>query len=101
MFLSQTPFTGYEPKVWLMFGLMALGPQILGHTTFNFLLRDLNATVIAVAVMGEPVGASLLALMFFGEKPPLLAVVGGLMVLGGIYLGIVGQARRPVQAPIE
>lgn len=101
MFLSQTPFTGYEPKVWLMFGLMALGPQILGHTTFNFLLRDLNATVIAVAVMGEPLGASLLALMFFGETPPFVAVVGGLLVLVGIYLGIVGQARRPAQAPIE
>lgn len=101
MLVSQTPFTGYEPKVWLLFGLMALGPQILGHTTFNFLLRDLEATVIAIAVMGEPVGASLLALLFFGETPGSLAVVGGLMVLVGIYLGVVGQARRPLEAPVE
>jgi drug/metabolite transporter (DMT)-like permease len=101
MLLSRTPFAGYEPKVWLLFGLMALGPQILGHTTFNFLLRDLDATVIAVAVMGEPVGASLLALLLFGETPPSLAVVGGLMVLVGIYLGVVGQARRPLEAPVE
>jgi drug/metabolite transporter (DMT)-like permease len=99
--LSGTPFTGYEPKVWLLFGLMALGPQILGHTTFNFLLRDVSATVIAVAVMAEPVGASLLALLFFGETPSAVAVIGGLMVLGGIYLGIVGEARRPIEAPLE
>jgi drug/metabolite transporter (DMT)-like permease len=101
MLLSQTPFTGYEPNVWLLFGLMALGPQILGHTTFNFLLRDLEATVIAVAVMAEPVGASLLALLFFGETPGGLAVAGGLLVLVGIYLGIVGQARRPLEATVE
>jgi len=42
-----------------------------------------------------------LALLFFGETPPFVAVVGGLLVLVGIYLGIVGQARRPAQAPIE
>jgi drug/metabolite transporter (DMT)-like permease len=99
--LSGTPLTGYEPKVWLLFGLMALGPQILGHTTFNFLLRDVSATVIAVAVMAEPVGASLLALLFFGEAPSAIDVIGGLMVLAGIYLGIVGEARRPIEAPLE
>jgi drug/metabolite transporter (DMT)-like permease len=99
--LSGTPLTGYEPKVWLLFGLMALGPQILGHTTFNFLLRDVSATVIAVAVMAEPVGASLLALLFFGETPSAIDVIGGLMVLVGIYLGIVGEASRPIEAPLE
>jgi drug/metabolite transporter (DMT)-like permease len=101
MFLSRTPFTGYERKVWLLFGLMALGPQILGHTTFNFLLRDVDATVIAVAIMAEPVVASLLALLFFGETPQVPALVGGLMVLVGIYLGIVGQARGTIEAPVE
>jgi drug/metabolite transporter (DMT)-like permease len=99
--LSGTPLTGYEPKVWLLFGLMALGPQILGHTTFNFLLRDVSATVIAVAVMAEPVGASLLALVLFNETPSVIDVLGGLMVLGGIYLGIAGEARRSVEAPVE
>jgi drug/metabolite transporter (DMT)-like permease len=99
--VSGTPFTGYEPRVWLLFGLMALGPQILGHTTFNFLLRDVSATVIAVAVMAEPVGASLLALLLFAEVPSLTALIGGLMVLGGIYLGIAGESRRSVEAPIE
>jgi drug/metabolite transporter (DMT)-like permease len=101
MLLSGTAFTGHQPKTWLMFALLAAGPQILGHTTFNFLLRDLDATVIAVAVMGEPVGASLLALFFFGEVPSTLALTGGAMVLLGIYLGLRGQARRPLPAPVE
>jgi drug/metabolite transporter (DMT)-like permease len=98
---TGTPLGGFEPKVWLLFGLMALGPQIMGHTVFNYLLRDLDATVVAVAIMGEPVGASLLALAVFGEVPPISAVLGGLLVLGGIYVAVTAQARRPAEAPVE
>ncbi len=98
---AGTPLVGYEPKVWLLFLLMAAGPQILGHTVFNYLLRDLDATVVAVAVMGEPVGASLLALAIFGEVPPWSAVIGGAVILAGIYLAVTAQARRPADAPVE
>jgi drug/metabolite transporter (DMT)-like permease len=101
MLATRTPLSGFEPKVWLLFALMALGPQILGHTVFNYLLRDLDATVVAVAIMGEPVGASLLALALFGEVPPASAVAGGLLVLAGIYVAVTAQARRPVEAPVE
>lgn len=99
--ITGTPLGGFEPQVWLLFALMALGPQILGHTVFNYLLRDLDATVVAVAIMGEPVGASLLALAFFGEVPPVSAVLGGALVLGGIYVAVTAQARRPAEAPVE
>lgn len=99
--VADTPLTGFEPKVWLLFALMAAGPQILGHTVFNYLLRDLDATVVAVAIMGEPVGASLVALAFFGEVPPWSAVIGGAVVLAGIYLAVTAQARRPAEAPVE
>ena len=96
-----TPLTGFEPEVWLLFVLMAAGPQILGHTVFNYLLRDVEATVVAVAVMAEPVGASLLALALFGEVPPVSAVIGGAVILAGIYLAVTAQARRPAEAPVE
>jgi drug/metabolite transporter (DMT)-like permease len=99
--VAGTPLWGFEPKVWLLFALMAAGPQILGHTVFNYLLRDLDATVVAVAIMGEPVGASLLALALFAEVPPWSAVIGGAVVLAGIYLAVTAQARRPAEAPVE
>ena len=98
---AGTPLLGFDPEVWLLFALMAAGPQILGHTVFNYLLRDLDATVVAVAVMGEPVGASLLALAIFGEVPPWSAVIGGAVILAGIYLAVTAQARRPADAPVE
>jgi drug/metabolite transporter (DMT)-like permease len=98
---SGTPLAGFEPKVWLMFGLLAVGPQILGHTVFNYLLREVDPTIVAVAIMGEPVGASLLALLLFGEVPGAAAILGGALVLAGIYVAVTTQARRPVGAPVE
>ncbi|MGH2686296.1 MAG: DMT family transporter, partial [Actinomycetota bacterium] len=98
---TGTPLGGFSGRAWLMMLLLALGPQLIGHTVFNFLLRDLDPTVIAVAIMGEPVGASLLALGLFGEVPPLGAVLGALLLLVGIYVAVTSQARTTAEAPLE
>ncbi len=99
--VSGTPLTGFEPQAWLMMVLLALGPQVVGHTLFNYLLRDLDPTVIAVAIMGEPVGATLLALGLFGEIPPVGALFGGVLLLLGIFVAVRAQSRRAVDAPVE
>jgi drug/metabolite transporter (DMT)-like permease len=105
MAIAGAAFTGFSAKTWLMLVLMALVPQILGHTVFNFLLRDLDPTVVTVAIMGEPVGATLLALAFFGEIPSWWTAVGGVLILAGIYWAITGQARADasttVPLPVE
>jgi len=98
--------TGFPARTWGLFVLMALVPQMLGHTVFNYLLKDVSATVVAVSIMGEPVGSTLLALAFFGEVPPWTAVVGGLLILAGIYVAVTARGRerrRAVQAvtPLE
>ena len=99
--VSGTPLGGFGPQAWVMIVLLALGPQVVGHTLFNFLLRDLDPTVIAVAIMGEPVGATLLALGLFGEIPPLGAIFGGALLLVGIFVAVSSQSRRAVDAPVE
>ena len=102
--IAGQPFLDVRWQDWLLFLGMAVGPQILGHTVFNFLLRDVEATVIAVAVMGEPVGASLLALAIFGEAPRWTAIVGGALILVGVYAAITAQGRlrrTTVPAPVE
>jgi drug/metabolite transporter (DMT)-like permease len=101
MAAGGTPFTGFPGATWGLFVLMAIVPQIMGHTVFNFLLRDLDPTVVTVGIMGEPVGASLLALAFFGEAPSWWTAVGGVLVLAGIYWAITSQARREVPVPVE
>ncbi len=90
---SGTRLAGFDAKTWWMFGLLAVVPQIVGHSTFNYLLRDVDATVVAIAIMGEPIGSGLLALAFFGEIPPWTAVAGGLLILAGIYVATTAQGR--------
>ena len=96
---------GFDARTWLMFVLMAAVPQGLGHTTFNYLLKEIDATIVSISVLGEPVGSTILALLFFGEVPPWFAVVGGIVVLAGIYIAIRGpaMARRSGEAvtPLE
>ena len=97
--------TGFPARTWALFVLMAAVPQMLGHTVFNYLLREVSATVVAISIMGEPVGSTLLALAFFGEVPPWTAVAGGVLILAGIYVAVTVQARmvRPtgVAVPLE
>ena len=91
--VSDASFAGFEPRVWLLFLLMALVPQIGGHTVFNYLLGHLEAGTVAIAVTGEPVVATVLALAFFQEVPSWPAAAGGLVILAGIYVTISAQTR--------
>jgi drug/metabolite transporter (DMT)-like permease len=101
--LSGTRLSGFPPKTWGLFVLMAVVPQMLGHTVFNYLLKDVQATIVAISIMGEPIGSTLLALAFFGETPPWTAVAGGVLILAGIYFAVTAQARgrRTIPVPVE
>jgi len=98
--LSGARLTGFPAKTWGLFLLMALVPQMLGHTVFNYLLKDVSATVVAISVMGEPIGSTLLALAFFGETPPWTAVLGGLLLLAGIYVAVTAEGRARRRQPV-
>jgi drug/metabolite transporter (DMT)-like permease len=101
--VSGSPFFGFAPEVWALFVAMTLLPQIGGHTVFNYLLGHLEAGTIAIAVTGEPVVASMLAWAFFGEVPGWPVVVGGALILTGIYVTVSAQARRApmLETPME
>ncbi|MFB3739248.1 MAG: DMT family transporter [Candidatus Velamenicoccus archaeovorus] len=101
MVAAGTAFGGYTGRVWGLFVLMAVVPQFLGHTVFNYLLAHLRATVVAIAVTGEPIGSTILAFAFFGEVPRWTAFVGGAVILAGIYVTVSAQTRRPAPVPIE
>jgi drug/metabolite transporter (DMT)-like permease len=91
--LSGARLTGFSGATWGLFALMAVFPQGLGHTVFNYLLKEVSATVVTISVMGEPVGSTILGLAFFGEVPPWTAVGGGLLLLAGIYVAVTAQGR--------
>jgi drug/metabolite transporter (DMT)-like permease len=96
MLVAGTPFFGFPTEAWVLFAAMTVGPQFLGHTVFNHLLGELKASVISVALLAEPVGATLLAFLVFGERPGPQIVVGAVIVLAGVAITVLAEAgRRP------
>lgn len=79
--------------------LLAAGPQLLGHTAFNHAVRHLPAPLVAVAILGEPIGAAVLAWLLFGEAVNALQLAGFGLLLAGIVLAAVTESRRASPAP--
>ncbi len=88
--LSGQRLAGFAPSTYLMFLALAVFPQLLGHSSFNYGLRYLSAAFVAVALLGEPIGSTLLALVILKETPAILEIAGGVVILIGIYV-----AARP------
>ena len=88
-FASGTRLTGFAAREWLLFGGIALGPMLLGHTGFNWSLRHVPAYVVSLALLAEPVGATVLAYLLPGihETPSMPVLIGGVIVLLGLGVG--------------
>jgi drug/metabolite transporter (DMT)-like permease len=84
--LTGHSLAGYPPRVYWLFLLMALFPQLLGHSSYNYALAFLPAAYVSIAVIGEPVGASLLGWLLFQEVPDMLTLAGGALIIAGILL---------------
>lgn len=82
------PLLGYSPQVYLMCGAMALGPQIIGHGSFNFAVKYITPAVLGLVTLLEPIGAALLALFLFGEVPALTSILGMAIILGAVALAV-------------
>ncbi|WP_298816738.1 DMT family transporter [Chloroflexus sp.] len=91
-------FFGFPPYVYLFVLGLAIGPQLLGHTAFNYALSSLSATYVAVAILGEPIGSTLLAFLLFGETLAPLQFGGIVLLLGGIAIASIAEQRAPASA---
>jgi drug/metabolite transporter (DMT)-like permease len=94
---GQPAVFGYPLTAYLLLLGLALGPQLLGHTSFNWALRYLSATFVAVAILGEPIGSALLALILFREGFALWQFLGFVLLLGGIV--VAARAERTSVQP--
>lgn len=80
------PVAGFPDQAYVWLVLLGLIPQLIGHSSFNWALRHAPATLATVPVLGEPVGATLLAALFLGQVPAPLALAGGVLVLAGVLM---------------
>jgi drug/metabolite transporter (DMT)-like permease len=86
VFVFQYPLLGYSTTTYIMLVLLALIPQTIGHLSLTWSLRFVSATLVTVAVLGEPIGATVLAFIILNEAPTLTQVLGGALILTGIFL---------------
>lgn len=101
--LPGVKVTGYPATDWLVFLGLAAGPMMIGHTGVNYALRHMRAYTANLALLGEPIGATLLAWWLPGirERPSAQLLLGGALVLSGIALGVWsrrgGKGGRPIR----
>jgi drug/metabolite transporter (DMT)-like permease len=89
------PLAPQPPRELLIFTGITLGPMMLGHTGFNWALRYVPAYVVSLAVLAEPVGATILAALLPGirEVPDSWTLIGGAVILAGLALGALEERR--------
>ncbi len=106
--VAGAPLTGFDPQAYVWIAALALIPQLIGHTSFNWALGHLPATYATIPALGEPVGSTLLAVALLAEPLTPAKVAGGALVLAGILLmslkrpasgGAARPARRAARAP--
>lgn len=88
---TRTPVTGYSAQGYLWLVIVALLPQLIGHSAFNYALEYLSATYVGIASQIEPIGSALFAFFIFGEIPQELQVIGSLVIVGGVILATRGK----------
>lgn len=88
------PLSGYDGGTWVALAALATGPQLLGHSVVNRVLRTTSATVVSVAILFEILGASLLAWAAFGETPPAGAYPAAALIAAGVVM-VVRSGRQP------
>lgn len=81
-------FTGYAPREWGIYLLLAIVPTLFGHYLFNWLMKFISASAVSMAVLGEPVFASLLAWLLLKESLTGVQLVAGVAILGGVWIFI-------------
>jgi drug/metabolite transporter (DMT)-like permease len=99
--LARQPLTGYRPVTYVWLLLLAIIPQLFGHSTYNWALRYVSAAIVSITLLGEPIGSTILAMILLHEAPTTLKIFGAILILAGIYVSTAGEVRRSSKVPVE
>jgi len=86
--IFQEPFFGYSSSTYFYLFLLALVPQLIGHTAFNWALKYLPVSMVAVTILGEPIGSTILAYLILGEGLTIWKILGGISIFAGILVAL-------------
>lgn len=91
--ISAQPLFGYPPESYLWLILLALIPQLLGHSALNWALGFLSAAFVAISLLGEPISSTILAYFILDETPTTSKIFGAILILAGIYVASRGEVK--------
>ncbi len=94
MLARATPALGYSIEGYLVLLAMGLIPQLIGHSSLNYLLEYFPAALVSMFSQLEPIGSALLALVLFRELPPNQQILGSLTIIAGVVLASRGEIRQ-------
>jgi drug/metabolite transporter (DMT)-like permease len=99
---GEHPF-GYPPTTYVFFLLLAIFPQLLGHSSFNWALKYVSAAYVSITLLGEPIGATILAYFLLGEAPTTMNVFGAILILTGIFIASRVEVKQdnPSRSPVS
>ena len=89
--IAGTAYTGYSSLTYGLMVLMAIVPQLIGHTSLNWAVRWVSPTLITLLNLFEPVASSGLALVMFGEVPGMQVLIGAIILLIGVGVAIAAK----------
>lgn len=93
VWVTKTPMMNIPPEALFWCLLLALIPQLLGHSTLNWALKYLSPGFVSISLLGEPIGSTLLAVIFLQEIPGLLELFGGVIILLGILISSKSEVK--------
>lgn len=99
--LAGTQVVGFAGDDYFAMSMSALVPSLIGHSLLNHAVRRVPVHLVALAILGEPIGASLLTWLFFAEVPPAHAALGGAVILAGIAIGFTRLGNSPPASGVE
>lgn len=91
----------YSPMGYLLIILLAAGPQLIGHTAYNWALKYVSATFVTVTLLAEPIGATVLAIPILAQVPSPIKLLGGALILAGIFFAARAETKTEVIEQID
>jgi len=93
-FLFGSSYFGYPIDTYVYIVLMAVFPQLIGHTSFNWAMRQLSPMIVTLIILLEPVGSTIFAIALFQEIPRIQVIAGSLVLLLGVAIAILGNSVK-------
>lgn len=99
--IFNEPYSGYSLATYGWFALLALGPQLIGHSSLNYATRFVSPTLVSTVTLLEPFGATVLAWFVFSELPPVATIMGSAVLVVGLIITARHTRSRVVTAQAE